>query len=91
MLERGDRFDFVLLDLLLGSEDGLEVPPLIARFNSTAVLVLFSGFDGRILAASERLATGFGLLVARRLPSAARAIFATKSKRSKAGRRSIRR
>jgi EAL domain-containing protein (putative c-di-GMP-specific phosphodiesterase class I)/CheY-like chemotaxis protein len=64
LLEKGDRFDFVLLDLSLGSEDGLEVLPLIARFNSSAVLVLASGFDGRILAASQRLASSAGLLVA---------------------------
>jgi EAL domain-containing protein (putative c-di-GMP-specific phosphodiesterase class I) len=63
-LEQGDRFDFVVLDLSLGAEDGLEVLPLIARYNPTAVLVLASGFDGRILAASQRLASGLGLLVA---------------------------
>jgi CheY-like chemotaxis protein len=56
LLERGGRFDFVVLDLSLGSEDGLEVLSLIASFNRTAVVVLASGFDGRILAASERLA-----------------------------------
>ena len=64
LFENGDRFDFVVLDLSLGSEDGLEVLPLIARFNRTAVIVLASGFDGRILAASQRLASGLGLLVA---------------------------
>jgi EAL domain-containing protein (putative c-di-GMP-specific phosphodiesterase class I) len=64
LLERGDRFDYVLLDLSLGSEDGLEALPLIAHFNSAAVIVLASGFDGRILAASQRLASGLGLLVA---------------------------
>jgi EAL domain-containing protein (putative c-di-GMP-specific phosphodiesterase class I)/CheY-like chemotaxis protein len=64
LFERGDRFDFIMVDLSLGSEDGLEVLPLIARFNSTAVVVLASGFDGRILAASQRLASGLGLLVA---------------------------
>jgi EAL domain-containing protein (putative c-di-GMP-specific phosphodiesterase class I) len=64
LFENGERFDFVLLDLSLGSEDGLEVLPLVARFNATAVVVLASGFDGRILAASQRLASGLGLLVA---------------------------
>jgi EAL domain-containing protein (putative c-di-GMP-specific phosphodiesterase class I) len=64
LFENGDRFDFIVLDLSLGNEDGLEVLPLIARFNSTAVIVLASGFDGRILAASQRLASGLGLLVA---------------------------
>jgi EAL domain-containing protein (putative c-di-GMP-specific phosphodiesterase class I)/CheY-like chemotaxis protein len=64
LFEQGERFDFVVLDLSLGSEDGLEVMPLIAQFNKTAVLVLASSFDGRILAASQRLASGLGLLVA---------------------------
>jgi EAL domain-containing protein (putative c-di-GMP-specific phosphodiesterase class I)/CheY-like chemotaxis protein len=64
LFENGERFDFVLLDLSLGSDDGLEVLPLVARFNPTAVVVLASGFDGRILAASQRLASGLGLLVA---------------------------
>ena len=64
LLESGARFDFVVLDLSLGAEDGLEVLPLLARFNSDAVIVLASGFDGRVLAASQRLASSLGLLVA---------------------------
>jgi EAL domain-containing protein (putative c-di-GMP-specific phosphodiesterase class I) len=64
LFENGDRFEFILLDLSLGSEDGLEVLPLIARFNSTAVVVLASSFDGRILASSQRVASGLGLRVA---------------------------
>ena len=64
LFEKGDRFDFIILDLALGTEDGLEVLPLIARFNSAAILVLASGFDGRVLAASQRLALGLGLRVA---------------------------
>jgi CheY-like chemotaxis protein len=64
LLESGSRFDFVVLDLSLGTEDGLEVLPLIARFNPNAVVIFASGFDGRILSASQRLASSFGLLVA---------------------------
>jgi EAL domain-containing protein (putative c-di-GMP-specific phosphodiesterase class I) len=64
LLETGNRFDFVVLDLALGAEDGLEVLPLIARFDPAAVVVLASSFDGRILAASQRLASGLGLRVA---------------------------
>ncbi|MEA2788988.1 MAG: hypothetical protein QOG73_1394 [Acetobacteraceae bacterium] len=64
LLENGTRFDFVVLDLSLGSEDGLEVLPLIARFNPTAVVILASGFDGRVLGASQRFASSLGLLVA---------------------------
>jgi CheY-like chemotaxis protein len=64
LLETGNHFDFVVLDLALGAEDGLEVLPLIARFDPAAVVVLASSFDGRILAASQRLASGLGLRVA---------------------------
>jgi EAL domain-containing protein (putative c-di-GMP-specific phosphodiesterase class I)/CheY-like chemotaxis protein len=64
LFEQGQRFDFILLDLSLGSEDGLEVLPLIARFNRDAVVVLASGFDGRILASSQRVASNLGLRVA---------------------------
>jgi EAL domain-containing protein (putative c-di-GMP-specific phosphodiesterase class I) len=61
--EAGNRFDFVVLDLSLGAEDGLDVLPLIARFDPDAILVLVSGFDGRILAASQRIASALGLRV----------------------------
>jgi EAL domain-containing protein (putative c-di-GMP-specific phosphodiesterase class I) len=64
LFERGERFDFVVLDLSLGAEDGLEALSLIASFNRAAVVVLASGFDGRILAASERFAACLGLQVA---------------------------
>ncbi len=64
LLESGARFDFLVLDLSLGTEDGLEVLPLIARFNPSVIVVLASGFDGRVLAASQRLASSLGLLVA---------------------------
>ena len=64
LFENGERFAFILLDLSLGSEDGLEVLPLIARFNNTAVVVVASGFDGRILASSQRVASGLGLRMA---------------------------
>jgi EAL domain-containing protein (putative c-di-GMP-specific phosphodiesterase class I)/ActR/RegA family two-component response regulator len=64
LLEAGKRFDFVLLDLSLGSEDGLEILPLLARFNNDTVVVLASGFDGRVLNASQRIASGLGLRVA---------------------------
>jgi DNA-binding NtrC family response regulator len=62
--DRGAVFDFVVLDLALGDEDGLEVLPLIAHRNPATVVVLASGFDGRILAASQRLAASLGVRVA---------------------------
>jgi len=64
LLEQGLRFHCVLLDLSLGSEDGLGALPLLARFIPDAVVVLASGFDGRILAASKRIAADLGLKVA---------------------------
>ncbi len=64
LLQAGEKFKFVLLDLALGNEDGLEVLPLLARYNPTAVIVLASGFDGRIMAASQRVVAGLGLQVA---------------------------
>src|SRR5205085_2741581 len=64
LLEHGAVFDFVVLDLALGNEDGLEVLPLLARRNPAAIVVLASGFDGRILAASQRLAASLGVRVA---------------------------
>jgi EAL domain-containing protein (putative c-di-GMP-specific phosphodiesterase class I) len=64
LFEQGARFEFVVLDLLLGSEDGLAVLPLLARFNKTAVVVFVSGLDGRVLGASHRLASILGLQVA---------------------------
>lgn len=64
LLKSGARFDFVILDLSLGSEDGLEVLPILHEFNPEAVVVFASGFDGRVLASSERLAATLGLPVA---------------------------
>jgi EAL domain-containing protein (putative c-di-GMP-specific phosphodiesterase class I)/ActR/RegA family two-component response regulator len=64
LLERGAVFDFAVLDLALGNEDGLEVLPLLARCNPAAIVILASGFNGRILAASQRLAVNLGVRVA---------------------------
>jgi EAL domain-containing protein (putative c-di-GMP-specific phosphodiesterase class I)/CheY-like chemotaxis protein len=64
LLEQGARFDVVLLDLSLGDDDGLHALPLLSRYNPDGVVVLASGFDGRVLAASQRLASSLGLSVA---------------------------
>jgi EAL domain-containing protein (putative c-di-GMP-specific phosphodiesterase class I) len=64
LLEAGERFAVIVLDLSLGSEDGLAVLPILSRLTPDAVVVLASGFDGRILNASKRLATSLGLQVA---------------------------
>lgn len=63
LLEQGARFDFIVLDLALGEEDGLEALPLIAAHNAGAVVIFASGFDIRVLAASQRLASALGLQV----------------------------
>ena len=63
LFEQGLRFTFIVLDLSLGREDGLEALPLIAQFNKTAVVVFASGFDARVLTASQRLASGLGIQV----------------------------
>jgi EAL domain-containing protein (putative c-di-GMP-specific phosphodiesterase class I)/CheY-like chemotaxis protein len=64
LFEQGARFEFVVLDLSLGQEDGLEALPLLARFNRSATVLFASGFDIRVLAASQRLASALGLQVA---------------------------
>jgi len=61
--EDGAQFDFVVLDLSLGEQDGLEALPLIAARNRDAVIIFASGFDIRVLAASQRLASSLGLQV----------------------------
>ena len=64
LFEQGMQFAFIVLDLSLGHEDGLEALPLIAQFNKAAVVIFTSGFDARVLAASQRLASGLGIQVA---------------------------
>ena len=61
LLEQGVRFDFIVLDLSLDEEDGLEALPLIAKFNERAIVLFVSGFDIRVLAASQRIAASLGL------------------------------
>jgi EAL domain-containing protein (putative c-di-GMP-specific phosphodiesterase class I) len=61
LFEQGSQFDFIVLDLSLDEEDGLEALPLIARFNKKAIVLFVSGFDIRVLAASQRVAASLGL------------------------------
>jgi EAL domain-containing protein (putative c-di-GMP-specific phosphodiesterase class I) len=63
LLEHGARFGFVVLDLSLGDDDGLRFLHALAQFNNKAVVVFASGFDQRVLAASQRVALSLGLLV----------------------------
>jgi len=62
LFEEGAQFDFIVLDLSLDQEDGLEALPLIAKFNKNAIVLFVSGFDIRVLAASQRIAESLGLL-----------------------------
>jgi len=57
-------FEFVVLDLSLGSEDGIELLRDLARMRSTSALIFISGFDDRVCAAATRLAAAYGLRVA---------------------------
>lgn len=65
LLTQGDRFGYVVVDLSLGGgEDGLEILHTLAEYNDGAVVVFASGFDGRVLSASRRVARALGLKVA---------------------------
>ena len=57
-------FEFVVLDLSLGAEDGIELLRDLARVRSTSALIFISGFDDRVCAAATRLAAAYGLRVA---------------------------
>jgi len=58
------RFTFIVLDLSLGQEDGIELLRDLARMKSTSALIFISGFDDRVCAAAVRLASSYGLRVA---------------------------
>jgi EAL domain-containing protein (putative c-di-GMP-specific phosphodiesterase class I) len=57
-------FAFIVLDLSLGQEDGIELLRDLARLKSPSALIFISGFDDRICAAAGRLATAYGLRIA---------------------------
>ncbi len=61
LFEQGLHFDFIVLDLSLDQEDGLDALPLIAKFNKSAIVLFVSGFDIRVLVASQRIAASLGL------------------------------
>jgi EAL domain-containing protein (putative c-di-GMP-specific phosphodiesterase class I) len=63
LLAGGAVFAAVLLDLSLGRDDGLRALHMLAEFNSRALVVFASGFDGRVLGASRQLAMALGLRV----------------------------
>ncbi len=59
-----DRPDAIILDLQLGSADGVEQLRFLAEQGFKGGLVLISGFDRRVLAAAEQRAQSLGLWVA---------------------------
>lgn len=58
------RYDAVLLDLSLGESDGISLLQAVRDSVSDPVVVIVSGLEDRVRAASFRLAEGLGLRVA---------------------------
>jgi len=65
--------DLVMLDLQLGSSDGVEQLHFLQREAYRGDIVLVSGFDRRVLAAAEQLGTSLGLAITGVLQKPARA------------------
>jgi len=65
--------DLIMLDLQLGSSDGVEQLRYLHREGYRGDVVLVSGFDRRVLAAAEHLGTSLGLTVSGILQKPARA------------------
>ena len=65
--------DLIMLDLQLGSSDGVEQLRYLHREDFRGDVVLVSGFDRRVLAAAEQLGTSLGLTVSGILQKPARA------------------
>ncbi len=59
----GQTPDVVVLDLQLGSTDGIEQLRLLAKRQFAGWLVLISGFDTRVLSSARGIANSFGLKV----------------------------
>ncbi|MFI4985807.1 MAG: EAL domain-containing protein [Alphaproteobacteria bacterium] len=65
--------DLVMLDLQLGISDGVEQLRFLQREDYRGDIVLVSGFDRRVLTATEQLGTSLGLVIAGVLEKPARA------------------
>nr|WP_294523716.1 EAL domain-containing protein [uncultured Rhodopila sp.] len=61
---RGARPEIIVLDLELGSTDGVEQLRLLARCHYTGTLVLVSGHGGRLLSTVHDLGVSLGLKIA---------------------------
>jgi EAL domain-containing protein (putative c-di-GMP-specific phosphodiesterase class I)/CheY-like chemotaxis protein len=64
MLLRSGRFDAVVLDLCLGTEDGLSLLHKLRDIAPDVVVIFISGAGKRVLAACSRVARSMGLRVA---------------------------
>lgn len=64
LLSQDARFECVVLDLSLGSNDGIEIFHTLARLHAAPAIIFVSGFDRRVLGASRRVAASLGHQVA---------------------------
>lgn len=65
--------DAIMLDLQLGSSDGIEQLHFLHREGYTGAIVLMSGFDARVLASAQQVGESLGLTIAATLEKPARA------------------
>lgn len=73
MMVRGAPPDAIMLDLQLGSSDGIEQLRFLHQQGYAGAVVLMSGFDPRVLAAAEQVGGSLGLTIAGTLAKPARA------------------
>ena len=65
--------DAIMLDLQLGSSDGIEEMRFLREVHYSGVIALMSGFDSRVLASAQQVGRSFGLRIASVLEKPARA------------------
>jgi EAL domain-containing protein (putative c-di-GMP-specific phosphodiesterase class I)/ActR/RegA family two-component response regulator len=63
-LVRSEPPDAIMLDLQLGSSDGIEQLHFLHSAGFTGAIVLMSGFDARVLASAQRIGHSLGLTIA---------------------------
>jgi CheY-like chemotaxis protein len=62
--EKQASIDVILLDLQLGDKDGIELLRLLGKNAYAGLVILFSGYDRRILHTAEQLGKALGLSMA---------------------------
>ncbi len=65
--------DAIMLDLQLGSSDGVEQLHFLRNVGYSGTIVLMSGFDARVLASAQQIGESLGLTIAAVLQKPARA------------------